>query len=349
MRILVTGGAGFIGSAAVRHFVAQGHEVLNLDKLTYAGDLRSVKACEDESNYHFVQADVSDREAVSRAFSEFDPDRVLHLAAETHVDRSIDGPEAFIQTNLVGTFVMLDAALEHWHRKDAAYQEQFRFLHVSTDEVYGSLGESGSFHETTPYAPNSPYSASKAGSDHLARAWHQTYGLPVLISNCSNNYGPFQNPEKLVPTVIRSAVHLEPIPVYGEGENIRDWLFVDDHVRALQTILDQGRPGESYNVGGDNEMRNIDLVRLLCGMLDEECPRADGKPYADQITFVPDRPGHDYRYAICADRLKDECRWTPAESGESGMRRTVRWFLEHRQWLDGTQEGAQRRGLGRKG
>jgi len=349
MRILITGGAGFIGSACIRRFVAAGHEIMNFDKLTYAGDLRTVHECSDQPNYRFMKADIVDRDAVARAFEEFQPDWVMHLAAESHVDRSIDGPGTFIQTNLVGTFVMLDAALAYWRSRDADFQHSFRFLHVSTDEVYGSLGDEGKFLETTPYEPNSPYSASKAGADHLARAWHETYGLPVIISNCSNNYGPFQNPEKLIPTVIRSAVNGKPIPVYGTGENIRDWLYVDDHVRALEAIISQGRLGEKYNVGGDNEARNIDLVRLICRMLDEESPRDDGKPYAEQITFVTDRPGHDFRYAIDADKLKTESGWSPQETGASGMRKTVRWYLEHRAWLDGTDETTKRLGLGRAG
>jgi len=349
MRVLITGGAGFIGSAAVRHFVADGHEVLNFDKLTYAGDLRTVRECEGEANYRFVQADIVDREAVSRTFVDFAPDCIMHLAAESHVDRSIDAPETFIQTNLVGTSVMLDGALEYWRSRDAAFQEKFRFLQVSTDEVYGSLDDQGSFHEATPYAPNSPYSASKAGADHLARAWHRTYGLPVIIANCSNNYGPFQNPEKLIPTVIRAATRGELIPVYGKGENIRDWLYVDDHIRALEAISSHGKPGEKYNVGGDNELRNIDLVRLLCELLDEETPRSDGKPYSDQIAFVTDRPGHDFRYAIAADKLKGETGWAPIESRESGLRKTVQWFLRNREWLDGTGETAPRLGLGRAG
>ena len=349
MRLLVTGGAGFIGSAVVRHFVAKGHEVLNFDKLTYAGDLRTVRDCEGERNYRFVQADILDREAVSRAFAHFEPECVMHLAAESHVDRSIDAPATFIQTNLVGTSVMLDTALEYWRRRDTTFQEQFRFLHVSTDEVYGSLGDQGRFEETTPYAPNSPYSASKAGSDHLVRAWQRTYGLPVIIANCSNNYGPFQNPEKLIPTVIRTATHGELIPVYGKGENIRDWLYVEDHVRALEALISRGRLGEKYNVGGDTELRNIDLVQLLCRTLDEESPRADGRPYAEQVSFVTDRPGHDFRYAISADKLKAETGWEPVESGESGLRKTVLWFLRNREWLDGTGESRRRIGLGRAG
>ncbi|MBJ94959.1 MAG: dTDP-glucose 4,6-dehydratase [Rickettsiales bacterium] len=345
MRVLITGGAGFIGSACCRHFVAQGYEVLNLDKLTYAGDLRSVESCSSAINYRFVQADVADRSALDPVLADFQPDAILHLAAESHVDRSIDGPAAFVQTNLVGTFVLLEAALSYWRQQAPRRQDCFRFLQVSTDEVYGSLGPEGSFVETTAYQPNSPYSASKAGADHLARAWHRTYGLPVLISNCSNNYGPFQHPEKLIPTVIRSALNQQDIPIYGTGRNVRDWLFVDDHVRALEAILLRGRVGEKYNIGGGDEAQNIDRVRQICALLDDHQPRQDGTPYADQIRLVQDRPGHDLRNAISADKLRRQTNWTPLESGPTGLLRTVRWYLEHRDWLDNHSAG--RLGLGR--
>lgn len=332
MKILVTGGAGFIGCNLVRHLLQQGHEVLNLDKLTYAGNLESLADVASHDNYHFVQGDIADAEAVRRAFAVFHPQAVMHLAAESHVDRSIDGPMAFIQTNVVGTAVLLQAAREYWQGLSSAEREKFRFLHVSTDEVYGSLGAEGYFSESSPYDPHSPYSASKAASDHLARAWFHTYGLPVMVTNCSNNYGPYQFPEKLIPVVILKALRGEPIPVYGRGENVRDWLYVLDHAEALLTVLERGRPGETYNIGGNNEMRNLELVQLLCGLLDELRPRADKRSYAQQITFVPDRPGHDLRYAIDAGKIRRELGWTPRQDRESGFRLTVRWYLENERW-----------------
>jgi dTDP-glucose 4,6-dehydratase len=297
MKILVTGGAGFIGSNLVHLLIKRGHTVLNVDKLTYAGNLASLAGVEDHPNYSFVQADICDAPKMRELFTDFQPDGVMHLAAESHVDRSIDGPGEFIQTNVVGTYTLLDTAKSYLVESP---NPDFRFLHVSTDEVYGSLGDTGQFKETTPYDPHSPYSASKASSDHLARAWADTFGLPVLITNCSNNYGPYQFPEKLIPVVILKALAGEPIPVYGAGENIRDWLYVEDHAEALLTVLETGTVGETYNVGGNNELRNIDLIRLLCGLLDELRPREDGQPYSQQISFVQDRPGHDMRYAIDA-------------------------------------------------
>jgi dTDP-glucose 4,6-dehydratase len=333
MRILVTGGAGFIGSALVRRLVPQaGYEVLNFDKLTYAGSLSSLQSVENAPNYRFVQGDICDAAAVSRAMAEFRPDVVAHLAAESHVDRSIDGPGAFIQTNVVGTFVMLDCALAYWRTLPADRAEAFRFHHISTDEVFGSLGEDGYFTETTPYDPRSPYSASKAGSDHLARAWEHTYGLPVLVTNCSNNYGPFHFPEKLIPLMIIKCLAGEALPVYGKGDNIRDWLFVEDHVAALQAVFERGVPGETYNIGGNSERTNLHVVETICAALDRHRPRADGKAYREQISFVADRPGHDQRYAIDATKIRDELGWAPAETFETGIERTVRWYLDNEGW-----------------
>lgn len=332
-RVLVTGGAGFIGSAAVRRLVKEGAHVLNVDKLTYAGDPRTVAECERAPHYRFLQADIGDAPAMNAAFSEFRPTVVLHLAAESHVDRSIDGPSAFVNTNLGGTFVMLEAALAYWRTLGKSDQARFRYVHVSTDEVYGSLGEEGRFTEDTPYAPNSPYSATKAGSDHLARAWFKTYDLPVLTSNCSNNYGPFQNHEKFIPTILRSAIHGQPIPIYGAGKNMRDWLFVEDHVDALLTIAERGVPGEKYNVGGGVEFANIDLARKICTLLDERRPRKDGRSYSEQISMVQDRPGHDFRYAIDCSKLARELCWTPAHDFAAGIARTVDWYLANPDWL----------------
>ena len=350
MKILVTGGAGFIGSNLVRLLVeTHGHEVLTLDALTYAGNLHSLSGLDHHPRHRFLRADINDHEALARAFADFHPDWVMHLAAESHVDRSIDGPGAFMQTNVLGTFTLLQAARAHFEKLSGPARERFRFLHVSTDEVYGSLGPDGRFTETTPYSPHSPYSASKAASDHLARAWADTYGLPVLVTNCSNNYGPYQFPEKLIPVVILKALRGDPVPVYGKGENIRDWLYVGDHAEALHAVVSRGRPGHTYNIGGDNERKNIDLVRLLCGLLDELRPRGDGRPYADQIAFVSDRPGHDFRYAIDATKIKTELGWRPAQDNASGFRSTVRWYLDNETWTRNILDGSyrlERLGLG---
>ncbi len=332
MRILVTGGAGFIGSNLVRLLVNEGHETLNVDKLTYAGNLNSLSDVVSSSNYRFSQTDINDPPAIRNVLRSFRPEGVMHLAAESHVDRSIDGPRAFIETNVVGTLNVLQASLEYWQGLDVASKGRFRFLHVSTDEVYGSLGSEGLFTENTAYDPHSPYSASKAASDHLARAWYHTYGLPVLVTNCSNNYGPFQFPEKLIPVVILRAIRGESLPVYGKGENIRDWLYVIDHCEALRTVLLNGVPGETYNIGGNNELRNIDLVKQLCDILDDLRPRADGMGYASQIEFVSDRPGHDLRYAIDASKIQNQLEWSPRQDRLSGFRTTVEWYLENQDW-----------------
>ena len=335
MRILVTGGAGFIGSAVIRHVIAAtGHEVVNVDKLTYAASLSSLQSVSRDQRYVFEHADIRDAAAMARVFDRHEPDAVLHLAAESHVDRSIDGPAAFIETNIVGTYVLLEAARDYWERLPADRKERFRFHHVSTDEVYGSLGTEGLFTEETPYAPNSPYSASKASSDMLVRSWHHTYGLPTVTSNCSNNYGPYQFPEKLIPVVVIAALDGRPIPVYGTGRNVRDWLYVDDHAEALLTVLTRGSVGETYNVGGNNEIANIDLVKQLCEALDELVPESPHRPHADLITFVTDRPGHDLRYAIDATKLSTALGWTPTVMVAEGLRRTVRWYLENRSWWE---------------
>ena len=351
MRILVTGGAGFIGSALVRHLIANtGHEVLNYDKLTYAGTLTSLASVAGSPRYRFVEADINDEARFGAALADFRPDIVTHLAAESHVDRSIDGPGAFIQTNIVGTFTVLSCALAYWRGLDAAGQKAFRFHHISTDEVFGSLGETGFFTETTPYDPRSPYSASKAGSDHLVSAWGHTYGLPVLITNCSNNYGPYHFPEKLIPLMIVKCLAGEKLPVYGAGANVRDWLFVEDHVRALQKVFEHGRPGQTYNIGGNSERRNLDVVKTICTALDELRPRGDGASYAAQISFVADRPGHDARYAIDAGKMRRELGWEPKETFETGMRRTVEWYLANTQWWGAILARGQadaRRGLAR--
>ncbi|MBY3541584.1 dTDP-glucose 4,6-dehydratase [Rhizobium laguerreae] len=337
MRVLVTGGAGFIGSALVRYLVSEiGADVLNIDKLTYAGNLASLKAIENAPNYRFLKADICDRSAVSSAFEEFRPDYVMHLAAESHVDRSITGAADFIETNINGTFSMLEAARQYWQGLPADEKAAFKMLHVSTDEVYGSLGEDGLFAETTPYDPSSPYSASKAASDHLATAWERTYGLPVIISNCSNNYGPFHFPEKLIPLIILNALERKPLPVYGSGSNIRDWLYVDDHARALWLIVQRGRPGQKYNVGGRNERRNIEVVERICAIMDEVRPGA--APYSDLISCVTDRPGHDARYAIDATKLETELGWKALENFDSGIRKTVDWYLENAWWWQPLRE-----------
>jgi dTDP-glucose 4,6-dehydratase len=348
MRIFVTGGAGFIGSALVRHLIENtDYEVLNFDKLTYAGTLSTVERVANSNRYRFVQGDICDAEAVRASIAEFKPDVITHLAAESHVDRSIDGPGAFIQTNVVGTYTMLAEARSYWQGLDGDAKDRFRFHHISTDEVYGSLGEEGLFTEDTPYDPRSPYSASKAGSVHLVSAWGHTFGLPVLITNCSNNYGPYHFPEKLVPLMIAKALDGEPLPVYGKGDQVRDWLFVEDHVRALQAVFERGELGRTYNVGGFNEKQNIEVVRTICGIIDRLRPRADGKPYADQITSVADRPGHDKRYAIDATRIEQELGWRPQETFETGIKKTVRWYLDNEAWWRPIVErgAAQRRGV----
>lgn len=335
MKILVTGGAGFIGSALVRHLINESaHEVLNLDKLTYAGVLTSLAEVDSNPRYSFVQGDICDSELVAKVLAEFQPDVVTHLAAESHVDRSIDGPSEFIQTNVVGTFNMLQQALGYWQRLPAERQTTFRFHHISTDEVYGSLGDKGLFTETTAYDPRSPYSASKAASDHLVRAWGHTYGLPVLVTNCSNNYGPFHFPEKLIPLIIIRALAGEPLPVYGDGSNVRDWLFVEDHARALRRVFEAGVPGETYNIGGNSERRNIEVVHAICAALDAHRPCESGKSYADQITFVADRPGHDQRYAIDAAKIARELGWEPQVRFEDGIAQTVDWYLTRKDWWE---------------
>ena len=342
-RYLVTGGAGFIGSAVVRQLIASGDaQVLNVDALTYSGNLDNVSCLANHPAYRFARIDIRDGRAMREAVEGFQPDVIMHLAAETHVDRSIDGPGEFIQTNVVGTYTLLQVALGHWRELSPAAKASFRFHHVSTDEVFGSLGAEGLFCETTPYSPNSPYSASKAASDHLVRAWHHTYGLPVVLSNCSNNYGPFHFPEKLIPLVTLNALEGKPIPVYGDGSNVRDWLYVDDHARALRLIADRGRPGESYNVGGDSERRNIDVARLICTFVDELAPDAAIGARERLITFVADRPGHDQRYAIDSTKIRAELGWTPTETFESGLRKTVAWYIDNRQWWERIRAGAYR-------
>ena len=341
MRLIVTGGAGFIGSAVVRRAVAQGHEVMNLDALTYAACLENVASVAEAPNYRFLQADIRDRAAMDKALAEFQPDAVMHLAAESHVDRSIDGPGTFIETNISGTYTLLEAARAWWTGQGRP--EGFRFHHISTDEVFGSLGPEGMFTEDTPYDPRSPYSASKAASDHLVRAWHETYGLPVVLTNCSNNYGPFHFPEKLIPVVILNALAGKPIPVYGAGENVRDWLYVEDHAEALLLVVQKGAVGRSYNIGGENEAKNIDLVRRICAILDTKKPNTS--PYADQITFVTDRPGHDARYAIDPSRIREELGWRPSVTLEEGLEKTVEWYLENEPWWRALQD---RSGVGQR-
>ncbi|TCS05874.1 dTDP-glucose 4,6-dehydratase [Caulobacter sp. BK020] len=350
MRILITGGAGFIGSALVRRLIASSdHEVLVFDKLTYAGVLESLDPVADSPRYRFVQADIADSEAVAAALASFRPQVIAHLAAESHVDRSIDGPGDFIQTNIVGTFTLLQQALKYWNGLEGGEKAAFRFHHISTDEVFGSLGEEGYFTETTPYDPRSPYSASKASSDHLVRAWGHTYGLPVLVTNCSNNYGPYHFPEKLIPLVIIKALAGEPLPVYGDGSNVRDWLFVEDHASALQAVFEQGQPLETYNIGGNSERKNLDVVKAITSTLDRLSPRADGKSYAEQITFVKDRPGHDQRYAIDASKIRRELGWTPSVTFEQGIERTIAWYLANRPWWQAIldkRDATARRGHG---
>ncbi len=345
MKILVTGGAGFIGSAVVRLAIARGHQVVNLDALTYAACLENVAGVAESPDYAFEQADIRDRAALDRVFAAHKPDAVMHLAAESHVDRSIDGPGDFIETNITGTFNMLEAARKYWIENDRP--EGFRFHHISTDEVYGSLPNDPEvmFTEDTAYDPRSPYSASKASSDHLVRAWAETYGLPVVLTNCSNNYGPYHFPEKLIPVVILNALAGKALPIYGDGSNIRDWLYVEDHADALLLVLQKGALGRSYNIGGENERSNLELVQTLCAILDEKHPRADGKSYAEQITFVTDRPGHDARYAIDPSRIRDELGWRPSVTVEEGLAKTVQWYLDNEAWWRPLQE---RHGVGQR-
>lgn len=345
-KIIVTGGAGFIGSAVVRHIIHMtGDQVCIIDKLTYAGNLESLESVSGDSRCRFERADICDKAAMDRIFADFHPDIVMHLAAESHVDRSIDGPGEFIQTNIVGTYTLLEAARKYFNTLGDDAKKKFRFHHISTDEVYGDLeGPGDFFRETTPYAPSSPYSASKAASDHLVRAWRRTFKLPTLVTNCSNNYGPYHFPEKLIPLVILNALEGKPLPVYGTGAQIRDWLYVEDHARALYLVATTGVPGETYNIGGHNEKKNIEVVHKICEILDELQPRADGKSYAEQITFVTDRPGHDLRYAIDADKIGRELGWRPQETFESGIRKTVQWYLAHRfTWCKHVQDGTYNR------
>lgn len=345
MKILVTGGAGFIGSAVIRHIIHNtDDEVLNIDKLTYAGNLESLKDIDQSARYNFQQIDICDKEALEKAFKNFQPELVMHLAAESHVDRSIDGPAKFINTNIVGTYHLLEVARQYWQTLDDLDKQQFKFHHISTDEVYGDLeGTTDLFTETTPYAPSSPYSASKASSDHLVRAWHRTYGFPILVTNCSNNYGPYHFPEKLIPLVILNALDGKALPIYGKGNQIRDWLFVEDHARALYKVVTEGKIGETYNIGGHNEKQNIEVVKTICHILDELKPQANGQPYESLITFVKDRPGHDLRYAIDASKIANELNWTPTETFDSGIRKTVEWYLNNMEWCSRVQDGSYQR------
>jgi dTDP-glucose 4,6-dehydratase len=340
MRIIVTGGAGFIGSALIRHLITDTqHEVLNIDKLTYAGNLSSLKSVADDPRYSFSQTDICDAVGVANAIGSFKPNAIMHLAAESHVDRSIDGPGAFVETNVVGTFNLLSTAQAYWETLPEEEKKQFRFLHISTDEVYGSLGATGLFTESTPYDPRSPYSASKAASDHFVQAWWHTYGFPVLMTNCSNNYGPYHFPEKLIPLVILNAQEEKPLPIYGKGDNVRDWLYVDDHAKALHRVLTTGTPGESYNVGGNNELTNLKVVETICDVLDELKPRESGNSYRELITFVKDRPGHDQRYAIDSSKLQTSLGWSPEHTFETGIRDTVKWYLDNDWWWRPIREG----------
>jgi dTDP-glucose 4,6-dehydratase len=342
VKILVTGGAGFIGSAVIRHILANTEDaVVNVDKLTYAGNLDSLMGSERTPRYAFEHVDICDRAQMDRVFAEHRPDRVMHLAAESHVDRSITGPAAFIETNIIGTYTLLEATRQYWLQLDTAQQAAFRFHHISTDEVYGDLeGPEDLFTETTPYQPSSPYSASKASSDHLVRAWQRTYGLPTLITNCSNNYGPCHFPEKLIPLIILNALEGKALPIYGKGNQIRDWLYVEDHARALYRVVTEGEVGETYNIGGHNEKQNIEVVHTVCALLDELCPESAHRPHAHLITHVQDRPGHDVRYAIDASKIQRELGWTPVETFESGIRKTVQWYLDNPEWVNRVKSGA---------
>lgn len=344
MKIIVTGGAGFIGSAVIRQYInGTDHEVINLDALTYAGNLESLSDVESNPRYGFEQVDIRDYDEVMRVFDEHQPDAIMHLAAESHVDRSIDGPADFITTNIVGTYNLLDAARQYWNTRDSEKKQRFRFHHVSTDEVYGDLEATGYFTEETAYDPSSPYSASKASSDHLVRAWHRTYGFPVVVTNCSNNYGPYQFPEKLIPLVTLNALEGKPLPVYGDGSQVRDWLHVEDHARALRLVLERGVTGETYNIGGHNEKTNLDVVNTICDLLDNLVHESPYKPHASLITFVTDRPGHDVRYAIDADKIERELGWVPSETFESGLEKTIKWYLDNKQWCQHVQDGSYQR------
>ena len=345
MKLLVTGGAGFIGSAVVRHIIQNTpHQVLNVDKLTYAGNLESLALVENNERYQFSQTDICDRIALDQLFESFQPDAVMHLAAESHVDRSITGPAAFVETNIIGTYQLLEAARHYWNGLSEDKKQAFRFHHISTDEVYGDLeGTDDLFLETTPYAPSSPYSASKASSDHLVRAWHRTYGLPVVLTNCSNNYGPYHFPEKLIPLIILNALNGKALPVYGNGHQIRDWLFVEDHARALYKVVTEGVEGETYNIGGHNEKQNIEVVKMICNILDDLKPQSNGQAYESLITFVQDRPGHDLRYAIDASKIQKDLGWVPEESFETGLRKTVEWYLNNLEWCRRVQDGSYQR------
>ncbi len=350
MKIFVTGGAGFIGSAVIRRLIAtRDWDVINIDKLTYAGNLESLVSVDKNPRYHFEKVDICDRQSMNQLFQRYKPDGIMHLAAESHVDRSIDGPGEFIQTNIIGTYTLLEASRAYLMTASEECRKKFRFHHVSTDEVYGTLGDSGFFTEKTAYQPNSPYSASKASSDHLVRAWHETFKVPVVTTNCSNNYGPYHFPEKLIPLMILNALEGKNLPIYGKGDNIRDWLYVDDHAEALLTVFEKGRVGETYNIGGHNEKQNIEVVRAICSLLDQMRPRIDGKSYSTLMTFVQDRPGHDKRYAIDASKITRELGWKPAETFESGIKKTVAWYLENQAWCKHIQDGSYRRerlGLG---
>lgn len=351
MKILITGGAGFIGSAVIRHIIKHTeHQVLNIDKLTYAGNLESLAEVEKSPRYFFESLDICNTAAIESAFNRFQPNLVMHLAAESHVDRSIDGPANFISTNIVGTYSLLEVARKYWHTLNEADKALFRFHHISTDEVYGDLDNTNAlFTESTPYAPSSPYSASKASSDHLVRAWHRTYGLPTIVTNCSNNYGPYHFPEKLIPLVILNALDGKPLPIYGKGNQIRDWLYVEDHAKALYKVVTQGVIGETYNIGGHNEKQNIEVVITICRILDELQPRPSGQTYESLITYVKDRPGHDLRYAINATKMQRELNWLPVETFETGIRKTVEWYLENLEWCRRVQDGSyQRERLGVK-
>ena len=348
-KIIVTGGAGFIGSALIRYLIAETNShVVNVDALTYAGNLENLKSVSDNERYFFIQADIRDKKSIGEIIDKFQPDCIMHLAAESHVDRSIDGPEDFIDTNIKGTFNLLESARAYWAGLEENRKMNFRFHHISTDEVFGSLGEHDLFHESSPYQPNSPYSASKAASDHLVRAWYETYGLPIIITNCSNNYGPYHYPEKLIPLVILNALDQKTLPIYGRGDQIRDWLYVDDHARALFLVVSKGAVGETYNIGGHNELENIEVVKCLCAILEELAPEYKTKvdQYADLITYVDDRPGHDQRYAIDANKIKNELGWEPLETFESGLRKTVQWYLANLDWCASVQDKYQRERLG---